>query len=132
MKSTGDIAGLPRQVRFEPNTRLDNGMEAHALIGCLNALPDIHSRIKSRFEIRPVAHQLLSDWKTGAVLNRQRSQHSCHPVRNLIDLAGLLVEAEQSASPDPPGRALSDRIRVSPTESNKTGGPFTRERRMLS
>jgi len=93
MTRTGKIARLPRSLRHELNTRLENGEPARTLLQWLNALPEVQSILESTFEGRPISEQNLSEWKTGGFLDWQRNQQSCDRVRELIEVAGQIDSA---------------------------------------
>ena len=93
MTRTGKIARLPRSLRHELNTRLENGEPARTLLQWLNALPEVQSILESTFEGRPISEQNLSEWKTGGFLDWQRNQQSCDRVRELIKVAGQVDSA---------------------------------------
>jgi len=65
MARRGKIARLPKAVRDELNTRLQNGEMGSALIEWLNGLPEVKEVLKAQFEGRPVNDQNLSDWRHG-------------------------------------------------------------------
>jgi len=98
VKSIGTIARPAPQLRRKPASRLQNGRRTDVAIRRLSALPDVRSLLKSQFESLRVTHQNLSEWKTGAFFDGQRSRQFCDSVCQLI--------APPSASP-----TESDRVR---------------------
>jgi len=69
MTRIGNIGSLPRQLRPEPNSRLENGGQSLAIICWLNALRHLQSRLNSHFKERSIMNPILSEWKTGSSLN---------------------------------------------------------------
>ena len=62
---TGKIARLPRAIRNQLNTCLQDGEPGQRLLEWLNALPEVQAVLAAEFEGRPILAQNLSDWKKG-------------------------------------------------------------------
>jgi len=65
MSRTGKIARLPRELREQVNSRLDNGEPAVRLVEWLNGLPEVRQVLQTHFDGSPVTQENLSRWKTG-------------------------------------------------------------------
>lgn len=61
----GKIARLPRSVRTEVNTRLDNGETGPKIIGWLHTLPEVLAVLDEHFHEEPISPQNLSEWRKG-------------------------------------------------------------------
>jgi hypothetical protein len=61
----GKIARLPRDVRDQLNSRLDDGHEADDILPWLNELPEVREVIAESFNGVPVSPQNLSAWRQG-------------------------------------------------------------------
>jgi hypothetical protein len=64
MARTGKIAQLPKPIREELNTRLDNGQLGPEILAWLNATPECQA-VVARFDGKPVNAQNLSAWRAG-------------------------------------------------------------------
>jgi hypothetical protein len=65
MARIGKIARLPKAVRAQLNTRLQDGAEGKQLADWLNSLPQVKERLAENFEGRPINEQNLSAWRQG-------------------------------------------------------------------
>jgi hypothetical protein len=60
------IARLPRPIREQLNTRLQNGEEGATLVEWLNSMPEVQAILALHFDRNPIREQNLSDWRNGA------------------------------------------------------------------
>ena len=65
MARIGKIARLPRDIRSQLNTRLQDGGEGKQILLWLNSLPEVIKVLAECFEARPINDQNLSDWRKG-------------------------------------------------------------------
>jgi len=73
---TGKIARLPRDIRQELNSRLDNGEPGKDLVVWLNALDPVKAALSRYFDGRPINEQNLSAWKLGGFREWQRRKEA--------------------------------------------------------
>lgn len=64
MARVGKIAQLPKPIREELNTRLDNGQQGPELLAWLNATPEAQA-VCAKFDGKPINAQNLSVWRSG-------------------------------------------------------------------
>src|ERR1039458_7412584 len=65
MARNGKIARLPRNIRAQLNTRLQDGHDGKQIVQWLNSLPQVKEVLAQRFDGRPINEQNLSDWRQG-------------------------------------------------------------------
>src|ERR1035441_615190 len=65
MARNGKIARLPRDIRSQLNTRLQDGQDGPQVLPWLNSLPEVKKVLAARFDDRPINEQNLSDWRQG-------------------------------------------------------------------
>ena len=87
MTRNGKIARLPKDIRHELNTRLDNGQQAEPILRWLNARELVREILEEDFDGRPITKQNLSEWKNGGFLDWQRNLERCDRVRGLVNAA---------------------------------------------
>jgi hypothetical protein len=63
MARIGKIARLPRLIRSELNSRLQDGQEGKQIVLWLNSLPEVKALLAQSFDARPINEQNLSDWR---------------------------------------------------------------------
>ncbi|HEX3718046.1 MAG TPA: hypothetical protein VH595_08765 [Verrucomicrobiae bacterium] len=61
----GKIARLPREIREQLNTRLDDGEDAAQILSWLNALPAVQKAMANHFNGQPISPQNLGAWRKG-------------------------------------------------------------------
>jgi hypothetical protein len=103
MARTGKIAQLPRHIRNELNTRLDNGEPGPQILEWLNGLEEVVGVLDDFFDGKPINENNLSAWRQGGFLDWKRHQQPCDWVRTLSERADQLSE-EAGLMP------LSDRV----------------------
>jgi len=103
MTRNGKIARLPRRLRDELNTRLDDGEQAKDLIQWLNQLDEVQKILSGDFAGRPINEQNLSEWKQGGFLDWQRRQEARDGVRRLIEHSDDIEDAAEDEN-------ISDRL----------------------
>jgi len=69
----GKIARLPRLIRHQLNTRIEDAEPGPALLKWLNGLPEVQELLARDFESRPINEQNLSDWRQGGFRDWQRN-----------------------------------------------------------
>jgi hypothetical protein len=65
MARIGKIARLPKAVRAQLNTRLQDGAEGKQIVHWLNSLPEVKDVLAEKFEGRPINEQNLTNWRQG-------------------------------------------------------------------
>ena len=93
MTRNGKIARLPRHIRQELNTRLDDGEQGKDLVAWLNSLDEVQDILSGDFAGRPISEQNLSEWKQGGFLEWQRRQDASERLRDLVELSEDLQDA---------------------------------------
>jgi hypothetical protein len=83
----GKIARLPKHVRHQLNSRLEDGEPGKQLVEWLNGLPQVQEVLKLRFGGRPISEQNLSEWKQGGYLEWLKLQESRYLVQHLSEQA---------------------------------------------
>ena len=101
----GKIARLPRLIRNQLNTRIEDAEPGPALLKWLNGLPEVQELLARDFESRPINEQNLSDWRQGGFRDWQRNQQINEQVRQLIDISDELGDTADSSNI---ARRLSD------------------------
>ena len=101
----GKIARLPRLIRNQLNTRIEDAEPGPALLKWLNGLPEVQELLARDFESRPINEQNLSDWRQGGFRDWQRNQEINEQVRQLIDMSDELGDTADSSDI---ARRLSD------------------------
>jgi len=72
----GKIARLPRAIRDQLNTRLDDGEESPTLLPWLNSLPEVQALIAGEFRGVPISKHNLSEWRRGGFRDWQARQET--------------------------------------------------------
>ena len=65
MARIGKIARLPRAVRAQLTTRLQDGEEGKQIVRWLNSLPEVRKVLAEQFEGRPINEPNLTGWRQG-------------------------------------------------------------------
>jgi hypothetical protein len=65
MARIGKIARLPRAVRAQLNSRLQDNAEGKQIVQWLNSLPEVKQLLADKFDGRPISEQNLPDWRQG-------------------------------------------------------------------
>jgi hypothetical protein len=89
----GKIARLPRIIRDELNSRLDDGEPGVRLVAWLNGLPDTQRVLATDFGGRPISEQNLSEWKAGGYHKWLARQDALSQARELAADAKELTTA---------------------------------------
>lgn len=105
MTRNGKIARLPKHIRHDLNTRLDDGQLGKDLIQWLNSLDEVKKLISTDFHGHPVSEQNLSEWKNGGFREWQRQEQTFEQVRALIELSDELDPGDDEQS-------IADRLAV--------------------
>ena len=87
---TGKIARLPRKIRDELNTRIEDGQPAVRLAKWLNSLSEVRKILAEDFHSRDINEQNLTDWKHGGYRDWQRQRAMREQIRLLAEQAGDL------------------------------------------
>jgi len=77
------IARLPRGIREQLNSRLDQGEEGTSLVAWLNSLPEVQSTLASHFDGKTITEQNLSDWRNGPYREWLIQQDAIRAVQHL-------------------------------------------------
>ena len=133
----GKIARLPRAIRDQLNTRLDDGQEADDILPWLNSLPDVQEIIARRFDGVCVSPQNLSAWRQGGfqewLLHRELLNTAVH-VREHLEEMGEILECDSSENVP---LAIADQmiaqlsIRFNAFLARWSGGPLDTQVAML-
>jgi hypothetical protein len=99
----GKIARLPRAVRQQVNTHLDDGMEAEPLLAWVNALPETQALLREKFDGKAINPQNLSEWRQGGYQDWLRNQQR-------LELAEQMMEQGQELDEVAKGPSLSNRL----------------------
>jgi hypothetical protein len=83
----GKIGRLPRQIRHDLNSRIDNGLPAADLIQWINGLDEVKDVLSKEFESRPITEQNLSDWKQAGFADWQRQQEARDRLNRFVELS---------------------------------------------
>lgn len=102
MTRTGKIARLPREIREQLNSRLEDGEPGSKAVAWLNELPQVRTVMDAEFGGRPVSEQNLSEWKLGGYVDWQKHQED---VALVCELAANADELTQAA-----GESLVDKV----------------------
>ena len=93
MTRNGKIARLPRLVRDELNSRLDDGQQGTDVVQWLNAHPDVQRVLSGSFDGRPITEGNLTEWKQGGFLEWKRQQEACDWARIVAGEADQIAAA---------------------------------------
>jgi hypothetical protein len=103
MARIGKIARLPRDLRHQLNTRLQDGAEGNTLLPWLNALPEVQALLAARFDARPINDQNLSAWRHGGYQEWLAHQ-------DILAQAQELAARRQELQAAAPGQSFSDHL----------------------
>jgi hypothetical protein len=88
----GKIARLPRSIREELNTRLDDGVPYELLLEWVNSQPAVNAVLAADFEGEPITKQNLYSWK-------QHGFRSWKMRQNALEFTKSINETEDGPSP---------------------------------
>jgi hypothetical protein len=100
---TGKIARLPRKLRDQLNTRIDEGASAVRLAKWLNSQKEVRNILDQDFLGRDINEQNLSDWKHGGFRDWQRQ-------RALREQIRLIAEDAADLDSPNPGKTILDNL----------------------
>ena len=103
MARIGKIARLPRLIRSELNSRLQDGQEGKQIVLWLNSLPEVKAVLAESFDARPINEQNLSDW-------RQRGYQEWLARQDLFAQARQLAADRQELQSVAPGHSFTDHL----------------------
>jgi hypothetical protein len=103
MARIGKIARLPRDIRAQLNSRLQDGHEGKTIVTWLNSLPQVKRLLAKNFDGHPVTESNLSDWRQGGYEEWLAHQDMLVQAQ---ELAVNRRELEAAA----PGRSLTDHL----------------------
>jgi hypothetical protein len=103
MARTGKIARLPRDLRAQLNTRLQDGHDGKQIVQWLNSLPDVKKVLAARFDSRPINEQNLSDWRLGGY-----QEWLAH--EDILAQVGDLADNQHELATVAPGQSLADHL----------------------
>ena len=103
MARVGKIARLPRDIRSQLNTRLQEGEEGKQLVRWLNSLPQVKALLADKFGGRPINEQNLTDWRQGG-FEEWRAQ------QDLLAQTGELAAHRQEMAAVAPGESPADAL----------------------
>lgn len=95
MTRNGKIARLPRHLRGQLNTRLQDGEPGRKLVDWLNGLEPVQAILTEEFGGRPISEQNLSEWKQGGYRDWERHQSRLELVGRLAEQAEDYDEAAE-------------------------------------
>lgn len=90
------IGSLPFPLREQINQRLLDGQVDSEILPWLNALPQVKSRLKERWNGEPISAQNLSAWRTGAYQQWLDERKEIHVTKELARFSESLAEASGS------------------------------------
>jgi len=99
----GKIARLPKKLREELNTRLENGEPGEELVKWLNGLPEMKEVLDEQFGGSLITENNLSAWKQGGYQDWLKQAEACELVKDLAEKGGELGKAAD-------GTAIGDRL----------------------
>jgi hypothetical protein len=99
----GKIARLPRSIRNELNTRLDDGVPYELLLKWVNSQPAVKAVLAADFEGEPITKQNLYCWK-------QHGFRSWKIRRNALEFTKSLDESEDEPSSRMAADELTDKL----------------------
>jgi hypothetical protein len=128
----GKIARLPKSIRDELASRIDNGEQGKDLVEWLNGLPAVQDMLKDQFGGRPVNEQNLSEWKQGGYPEWLRQQETRSLVSKLTEQSDDLDEAAdgQEISDCLAGSLAAELARLATTLLEKETEPEKRWQRL--
>jgi len=103
MARNGKIARLPRDLRIQLNTRLQDGQDGKQIVHWLNSLPDVKKVLAESFEARPITEQNLSDWRLGGY-----QEWLAH--EDILAQVGDLADNQHELQAVAPGQSLADHL----------------------
>ena len=128
MARNGKIARLPRDIRAQLNTRLQDGAEGRQTLRWLNSLPEVRKILAQFFDGRPVNEQNLSDWRQGGyeewlthqdifaqaaeLRANQRELDSVAPGQSFTDHLAAAISFRYAAILAAPGVELDEKSRA--------------------
>lgn len=81
------VARLPRDIREQLNSKLDNGELGPTILPWLNALPEVQKIVREQFKGIDVSDQNLSTWRETGYATWQVGQERVHRLRQLSEMA---------------------------------------------
>lgn len=99
----GKIARLPKWIRDQLNTRLENGEQGKKLVEWLNESDDVKEVLTQQFGGSLITENNLSEWKQGGYQDWLKYSAACDSVRDLAEQAGELADAVD-------GTAIGDKL----------------------
>jgi len=93
----GKVANLPNDIRDQLNLRLLEGETSRELAAWLNALPEVQSVLRLKFNGAPVSEVNLTHWRQGGYLQWTTERECFESARALADADGELAGAGLSA-----------------------------------
>lgn len=81
------IARLPRDIREQLNSKLDNGELGPTILPWLNDLPEVQKIVREQFKGVAVSDQNLSTWRETGYATWQVGQERVHKLRQLSEMA---------------------------------------------
>jgi len=103
MARIGKIARLPRAVRAQLNSRLQDGAEGKQIVQWLNSLSEVKQLLADKFDGRPISEQNLSDWRQGGYEDWLAHQ-------DITAQAAELAANQQELAAVLPGQSLPDHL----------------------
>jgi hypothetical protein len=99
----GKIARLPKKIREELNTRLENGEQGKELVEWLNRSPDVKKMLAEQFGGSPITENNLSEWKQGGYQDWLKQAEACDLMRGIAENGDELGKVAE-------GKAIGDRF----------------------
>jgi len=101
----GKIARLPKSIRDQLGTQIEDGWSGQKSVTWLNEQPDVQPVLQEYFNGRHITEQNLSEWKAGGHQEWLRRQEAIDLVRSLKEHARDLEDAADQES-------ISDRLGI--------------------
>ncbi len=101
----GKIARLPRAIREQLNSRLDDGLEAAEILPWLNDLPEVREIVTQRFNGAPISPQNLSAWRHGGfeewLIQRELLNSASHMLEHVQEMQDTIASDSPDGIPHP-------------------------------
>ncbi len=118
----GKIARLPKSLRNELNSRIQDGEPGKSLVAWLNSLPKVKAILNAQFGGRPILSQNLSEWVCGGYRDWLFQEQALELVRRMKEDDTELTEAGDMKVIDLLSRRLTARFFVLFQEVSRLDG----------
>jgi len=118
----GKIARLPKTIRDELNSRIQDGEPGKSLVAWLNSIPKVKAVLNAQFGGRPITSQNLSEWVRGGYRDWLFQEQALELVRRMKEDDTELAEAGDMKVVDLLARRLTARFIVLFQEVSRLDG----------